>query len=69
MKYVPNTIGIPTHGVDLWHHKLLLGERGPKLQMEPPQGERGGGRKKERERRKKEGLRPLDGPITLNGLV
>jgi hypothetical protein len=53
MKYVPNTIGIPTHGVDLWHHKLLLGERGPKLQMEPPQGERGGGRKKGRGGRKR----------------
>jgi hypothetical protein len=50
--YVPNTIGIPTHGVDLWHHKLQIRERTPKSPMEPPQGE-------ERKRKKEEeGLVP-----------
>jgi hypothetical protein len=45
MMSVPNTIGIPTHGVDLWHNGLRLVKRNLKLPMEPPQGERGGGRK------------------------
>jgi hypothetical protein len=53
MMYVPNTIGIPTHGVDLWHHGLRLVKRNPKSPMEPPQGERGGERKKERGGRKR----------------
>jgi hypothetical protein len=44
--YVPNMIGIPTYGVDLWHHGLQLVKRNPKSPMESPQGERGG-RKKE----------------------
>jgi hypothetical protein len=39
-------IGIPTHGVDLWHHGLRLVKRNPKSSMEPSQGKRGG-RKKE----------------------
>jgi hypothetical protein len=48
MMYVPNTIRIPTHGVDLWHHGLWIGERNPKSLMEPlPSQERR--RKKERE--------------------
>jgi hypothetical protein len=37
--YVPNRIGIPTHGVDLWHHRLRIGERTHKSPMKPPQGE------------------------------
>jgi hypothetical protein len=53
--YVPNTIGIPIHGVDLWHHGLRLVKRNPKSTLEPPQGERGGGRKKERGGRKRVG--------------
>jgi hypothetical protein len=53
--YVPNTIGIPTHGVDLWHHGLRLVKRNPKSTLEPPQGERGGGKKKERGGRKRVG--------------
>jgi hypothetical protein len=48
--YVPNTIGIPTHGVDLWHHGLRLAKRNPKSPMKPPQEEggkkeRGGGKR------------------------
>jgi hypothetical protein len=52
--YVPNTIRLPIHGVDLWHHRLQIGERSPKSSMEPPQGEEGR-RKKERttERKRK----------------
>jgi hypothetical protein len=30
--YVPNTIGIPTHEVNLWHHGLRLVKRNPKSQ-------------------------------------
>jgi hypothetical protein len=45
MMYVPNMIGIPTNGVDLWHHRLRIGERNHKSLMELPQVE---------ERRKKE---------------
>jgi hypothetical protein len=69
MTYVPNMIGIPTHGVDLWHHRLRLAKTNPKSPMEPSQGERGEGRKKERERRKEEGQRHLARPVTLNGLA
>jgi hypothetical protein len=36
MTYVPNTIGVSTHGVDLLHHGLRIGERTPKSPMEPP---------------------------------
>jgi hypothetical protein len=46
--YVPNTIRIPTHGVDLWHHGLQIGERNQKSPIEPPQGEESR-RKKESE--------------------
>jgi hypothetical protein len=42
--YVPNTIGIPTHGVDLWHHGLRLANRNPKSQGEGRKKERGGRR-------------------------
>jgi hypothetical protein len=49
--YVPNMIGIPTNGVDLWHHGLRIGERNHKSPMEPPQVEE---RRKKKERRKKE---------------
>lgn len=45
--FIPNTIGIPTHRVDLWHHGLRLAKRNSKLPMEPSQGERGRGRKRE----------------------
>jgi hypothetical protein len=53
--FIPNTIGIPTHRVDLWHHGLRLAKRNSKLPMEPSQGERGRGRKKERGERKRVG--------------
>jgi hypothetical protein len=53
--YIPNMIGIPTHRVDLWYHRLRLAKRNPKSSMELPQGERGGGKKKERGGRKKIG--------------
>jgi hypothetical protein len=55
MTYVPNMIGIPTHGVDLWHHRLRLAKTNPKSPMELSQGERGEGRKKERGGRKRAG--------------
>jgi hypothetical protein len=44
--YVTNMIEITTHGVDLLHHGLRLVKRNLKSSIEPPQGERGGGRKK-----------------------
>jgi hypothetical protein len=47
--YIPNMIGIPTHRVDLWYHRLRLAKRNPKSSMELPQGERGGGKKKREE--------------------
>jgi hypothetical protein len=47
MTNVPNTIGVPTHEVDLWHHEFQIGERTPKSPMEPPQGEE---RKRKKER-------------------
>jgi hypothetical protein len=46
MTYVPNTIEIPTHGVNLRHHGLGFGRRSKNRQW--------GRRKVERERRKKE---------------
>jgi hypothetical protein len=36
MSYVPNMIGVPTHGVDLRHHGLSIGEGTPKSPMELP---------------------------------
>jgi hypothetical protein len=67
--YVPNTIGIPTHGVDLWHHELQIGERNPKSPMKPPEGEKRR-RKKEREEEERErGPVTLGGPVTSNGLA
>jgi hypothetical protein len=57
MMYVPNTIGIPTHLVDLWHHVLRIEERNPKSPMEPPQGEEM--RKKERGERKRKRVKEL----------
>jgi hypothetical protein len=47
MTYVPNIIGIPTHGVDLWRHGLEIGERNLKSPIEPSQGEKR--RKKKRD--------------------
>jgi hypothetical protein len=46
--YVTNMIEITTHGVDLLHHRLRLVKRNLKSPIEPPQGERGGGRKRVR---------------------
>jgi hypothetical protein len=60
--YVPNMIGIPTNGVDLWHHGLRIGERNHKSLMEPPQVEE---RRKKKERRKKEkGVGDFGKPVT-----
>jgi hypothetical protein len=55
---VPNTIKITTYGVDLWHHRLRLAKRNPKSVIEPPQGERGGGGKKERGKKRAQGILP-----------
>jgi hypothetical protein len=43
--YVPNRIGISTHGVNLGHHRLRMEKRTQESPMEPPQG-------KERRRKK-----------------
>jgi hypothetical protein len=43
MTCVSNTIGVPTYGVNLWHHELRIGE-------ERKRGERKRGRKRERGR-------------------
>jgi hypothetical protein len=51
--YVPNTIRVPTHGVDLMHHDLPIGERTPKSPMELPQCEERK-MKKERDEGKRE---------------
>jgi hypothetical protein len=51
--YIANTIGIPTHGVNLRHHGLRIGERNPKSPIDPPQGEERR-RKKEREKEERE---------------
>jgi hypothetical protein len=56
MTCVPNTIGITTYGVDLWHHEFPLTKRNPKSVMELPQGERGEGGKKEREKKRAQGI-------------
>jgi hypothetical protein len=58
MTYVPNTIGVSTHGVDLLHHGLRICERTPKSPMEPPQGEERE-RKNEREEEKERGASAL----------
>jgi hypothetical protein len=67
--YVPNTIGIPTHGVNLWHRRLRLANRNPKSPMEPPQGERGGRKKERKKERKEKGRMHLGGPVTANVLA
>jgi hypothetical protein len=64
MTYVPNMIGILTHGVSLWHHGLRIGVRNPKSPMEPPHGEEGRRKKKE-----KEGRGPLGGLVTPKELA
>jgi hypothetical protein len=46
--YVPNTIGVSTHRVDLLHHGLQIGDKISKSPMEPPQGEE---RKMKKERK------------------
>jgi hypothetical protein len=60
MTYVPNTIGIPTHGVDWWHHGPRIGKRKLKSPIKLPQDEERkiGGRKIKR------GGRTIGGPIT-----
>jgi hypothetical protein len=55
--YVPNTIRIPTHGVDLWHHGLQIGERNQKSPIEPPQGEESRRKKESEEEERKRGGR------------
>jgi hypothetical protein len=56
MMYIPNMIGVPTHGVDLRHHRLPIGEETPKSPMEPPQGEE---RKRKKEREEERGAGAL----------
>jgi hypothetical protein len=50
--YISNIIRVPTHGVDLNHHGLPIGEGTPKSSMEPPQREERK-RKKERDEEKR----------------
>jgi hypothetical protein len=50
--YVPNTIRISTHEVDLWHHELGFGEKTPNRQWSHHKMKREEMRRKER--RKKE---------------
>jgi hypothetical protein len=53
--HISNRIGIPTHGVDLWHQELRMEARTKKSPMEQAQGEERRGKKErgeeERERR------------------
>ncbi len=65
--YVPNTIRIPTHGVDLWHHGLEIGERNPKSPIKPSQGEKM--RKKKRDEEEIERESGDSWQVSLNGLV
>jgi hypothetical protein len=52
--YVPNTIRIPTHGVDFLHQGLRFGERTQNRQWSCCKVSRGEGRKKEREEKERE---------------
>jgi hypothetical protein len=47
--YIPNTIGVLTHGVDLRHHGLPIGEGTPKSLVELLQEEE---RKRKEERKR-----------------
>jgi hypothetical protein len=57
--YIPNTIRIPTHGVDLWHHGLRFGERTPNCQWSHHKVKRGEGGRKERRKKEKESGWPI----------
>jgi hypothetical protein len=46
MTYVPNMIGILTHGVDLWHHRLRIGREIPNDQWSSRKVKRGGRKRK-----------------------
>jgi hypothetical protein len=54
--YIPNTIRIPTHGVDLWHHVLEFGERTPNQQWSRCKVKGEERRRKERRKEEKEGV-------------
>jgi hypothetical protein len=56
MTYVPNTIGVQTHGVDLRHHGLPKGRELQNHQWTRCNVKRGRGRKKEREKEKEESV-------------
>jgi hypothetical protein len=53
MTYVPNTIRILSHRVDLWHHILRFRERIPNRQWSCCKVKRGEGGKKERRKKEK----------------
>jgi hypothetical protein len=61
MSYVPNTIRILTHKVDLWHHRLRFGGggRSPNRQWNCRKVKKGEERKKERRKKEKEGVYPI----------
>jgi hypothetical protein len=67
--YVPNTIGIPTHGVGLWHHRPRIGERSHKSPMEPPQGEERRKKEKEEEERERGVVTLFCAEIMLNDIA
>jgi hypothetical protein len=59
MIYISNTIRIPTHGVNLWHHGLGFGGRSPNHQWSHRKVKRGEGRKKERRKKGKRTACPV----------
>jgi hypothetical protein len=54
MTYVPNSIRIPTHGVDFSHHGLRFGDRTQNCQWNRRKVRRGEERKRERDEEERE---------------
>jgi hypothetical protein len=58
--YIPNTIRMPTHGVDLWHHEFGFVERTPNHQWRRRKVEREERRMKERRKKVKGRAYPIE---------
>jgi hypothetical protein len=69
MMYILNTIRIPTHGVDLWHHMLGFGERTPNRQWSHREVKREERRRKERRKKEKERAYPILRRVTPINMV
>jgi hypothetical protein len=69
MKYVPNTIRICTHGVDLWHHGLEFKESTPNHQWSCPKVEREEKRRKKMRQKEKRYPNLFCGLVTLINMM